>query len=504
MNESLWGGRFQERIASIALDYTESLAVDIEMLDEDIWCSSAHAIMLATQNIISDDDARAILGGLESLRKEIQEGTFTLDIADEDVHMNVERYVTKLHPVRGARMHTARSRNDQVVTDTRMHTRKLILDVERETAALQETLLGLATEHVDTLTMGYTHTQHAQPITVGYWAAAYASMFRRDMARLSHAYQTTDINPLGACALAGTSFPTDRQLTTELLGFKAVLDNGLDAVSSRDFAIEFLSALAILMSNTSKIAEELVYWSTYEFGLVEVADGYAMGSSIMPQKKNPCVAELIRGKTGRIYGTLMEMLTIMKGIPTGYNRDLQQDKPPVWEAAAVAIATLRTLNGLLSSLRFKKERMRELAQKNFAMATELADFLVRSQSLPFRECHRIVGETVGQLYRSGRTFDDIDATVEILAAVGVTVSAADLVKVIDPVASVNSHTSLGGTATSEVKRMIRDERRLLDAHRRDMATRQERIDSAYRRTGAIAGAVIDGTPAAVALKQGVA
>lgn len=502
-NESLWGGRFQENIASTALKYTESLAVDLEMLDEDVWCSQAHAIMLAACGIIGDEDARAILGALATLPGEVRDGTFTLDAADEDVHMNVERYVTTRDPERGARMHTARSRNDQVVTDTRMHTRRLILGVEEEAAALQETLLDLAAEHARTLTMGYTHTQHAQPITVGYWATAYAAMFRRGLTRLGQAYRTTDINPLGACALAGTSFPTDRRITTDLLGFAAVQENGLDAVSSRDFGLEFLSALAVLASDVSKLAEEIVYWSTHEFGLVEVADGYAMGSSIMPQKKNPCVAELIRGKTGKIYGCLVELLTTMKGIPTGYNRDLQQDKPPIWEAAAFAASTLATLNGLLSTLRFRTERMTDLAQKNFAMATEIADFLVKSQNIPFRSCHRIVGEAVGHLYRSGRTFDDVGATVEALAAAGATVSPADIAVVIDPVASVNSHISLGGTAPAEIERMIAQERSWLGEQRQDMAARRERLQSAYRRTQAISTAVISGTPVSIALSQEV-
>jgi argininosuccinate lyase len=496
---SLWGGRFQDDIASTALEYTQSLAADAEILAEDIWCSKAHTIMLAACKIIDDDDARAILGGLVELVRDMEAGHFEFDVADEDVHMNVERYVAERHGQRGARMHTARSRNDQVVTDTRLRTRRLILDIERELVGLQETVLKLASEHLDTLTMGYTHTQHAQPITVGFWASAYAAMFQRDLVRLSQAYKVTDINPLGACALAGTSFPTDRTLTTELLGFAEVQENALDAVSSRDFGLEFLSALAIMMSNISKIAEEIVYWSTYEFGLIEVADGYAMGSSIMPQKKNPCVAELIRGKTGRVYGALVELLTTMKGIPTGYNRDLQQDKPPIWEAAKFAASTVRTLDGLLSTLRFKDERMGELAGKNFALATEVADYLVKSQNLPFRDCHRIVGEAVGRLHRNGQSFLDIDATVDTLAATGVIVSAADLAPVLDPISSVDSHTSLGGTAPSEVARMIGESRNWLKRHESDLDARRVRIESAYQRTEAVVAAVIEGSAVSAAL-----
>lgn len=500
-SNSLWGGRFQEQIASTALEYTESLAVDAAMLTEDIWGSRAHVIMLGANGIIDDEDTRAILSGLESARKEVDENTFTLDVADEDVHMNVERYVTSRHGRRGARMHTARSRNDQVITDTRLHTRGLILGIEREVIALQDTLLTLAADHTDTLSMGYTHTQHAQPITIGYWATAYVGMFRRDLVRLRNAYRSTDINPLGAGALAGTSFPTDRRLTTELLGFADVQENGLDAVSSRDFGLEFLSALAILVSNISKIAEEIVYWSTHEFRLVEVADGYAMGSSMMPQKKNPCVAELIRGKTGKVYGRLVELLTMMKGIPTGYNRDLQEDKPPIWEASASAASTIRTLNGLLSTLRFHPDRMRELAHKNFALATEVADYLVKTQNIPFRECHRIVGETVGSLYRRNLTFENVEETVQALAAAGAKVTAEEIAPVLDPVVSVNSHTSLGGTAPAEVLRMIKAERERLEEHTQDVEAREERISRAFRGTEAISAAVIGGTGVRAAVAQ---
>lgn len=500
-SNSLWGGRFQEPIASTALTYTESLSADSAMLLEDIWGSKAHVIMLAASGIIDDEDARAILSGLASVGKEVDEHTFTLDVADEDVHLNVERYVTRLHGKSGARMHTARSRNDQVVTDTRMHTRSLILDIERELVALQDTLLTLATDHADTLTMGYTHTQHAQPITVGYWATAYVGMFRRDLTRLSQAYRSTDINPLGACALAGTSFPTDRRLTTELLGFAEVQENGLDAISSRDFGLEFLSTLTILVSNISKMAEEIVYWSTHEFGLVDVADGYAMGSSIMPQKKNPCVAELIRGKTGKVYGRLVELLTMMKGIPTGYNRDLQEDKPPIWEAAASATSTVCTLNGLLSTLRFNEDRMRELAHKNFALATEVADYLVKTQNMPFRECHRVVGDAVGRLYRKGLTFEDAGETARALAAAGATVTAEELAPVLDPMVSVNSHTSLGGTAPAEVRRMIQVECEWLERHRKHINERRERVQSAFQRTEMISAAVIAGSSVVDAMKH---
>ena len=499
MTKTLWSGRFQEEIDAVALAYTETIAVDSEMLMEDLWGSQAHAIMLAACGIISTETLQDILEGLDEIRHRSAQGEFALDVQDEDVHMNVERYLIERDADHGARLHTARSRNDQVITDTRMHTRELILRIEDEVVAFQRILLGFAAEHARTITVGYTHTQHAQPVTLGFWATAYFSMLMRDLTRLRHAYQTTNINPLGACALSGTTFPTDRRMTTALLGFDDIQEHSLDAVSSRDFAVELLGALAILVSNLSRIAEEIVYWSTYEFRTVQVADAFAMGSSIMPQKKNPCVAELIRGRTGRIYGLLVQSLTSLKGIPSGYNRDLQEDKPPLWDAADGVVSTLRALRGMITTLEVDQRRMRDLTHKNFSLATELADYLVRVQDRPFRECHHIVGQVVARLIQDGKTFEDIPATVEALRAFGVETPAEELRAVLAPERAVERHRSIGGTAPTEVERMIKDGHRRLDSYERDLSERRNAVARASTRTAAVVSDVLHGRPVADAL-----
>jgi argininosuccinate lyase len=492
--KSLWGGRFEDEIDPVALSFVETTAVDAAMVHQDIWCSQAHAIMLAACGILDQHDLRKVLTGLADIQQAAADGEFGLAADDEDVHMNIERRLIASAGDAGARLHTARSRNDQVITDTRLHTRQLIIDLEIELLALQETLLDLAGRHVHTITVGYTHTQHAQPITLGFWATGYVGMFARDQQRLQDAYRVTNLNPLGACALAGTSFPTDRRITTDLLGFDDVIENSLDAVSSRDFGAQMLAALAILMSNVSKLAEEIVYWSTWEFGTISMADGFAMGSSIMPQKKNPCVAELIRAKAGRVYGRLVELLTLLKGIPSGYNRDLQDDKPPIWEGAAVTIETLRVLRHLLGAIEVNEDRMRDLTYVNFALATELADYLVRTQNRPFRHCHRIVGEVVLRLVKQGRTFADLTATVDALADCGVAVATADLATVLTPEAAVAGHTSMGGTAPAEVERMIAAGRRRVQQHGTGLKERRAQVVSAFERTERIASRVRDGYP----------
>ena len=490
--QNLWGGRFQKELDSIAIDYTESIAVDAQMLLEDIWGSQAHVIMLAATGIINDEDLQAILTGLEDIKSKFQEGKFTLDRQHEDVHMNVERYLISQFGDCGGRMHTARSRNDQVITDTRLHVRNLIFDIEEELITLQKAFLDFASKHIQTITVGYTHTQHAQPISLGFWAIAYISMFMRDLTRLKQSYQMTNINPLGACALSGTSFPIDRKLTSELLGFASVQEHGLDAISSRDFALQLLSTLAILMSNLSKIAEEIIYWSTYEFGTIKVSDAFAMGSSIMPQKKNPGVAELIRGKTGKVYGLLMQLLTNLKATPSGYNRDLQEDKPPIWEATKLVTSTLKAMTAMINTLSINEERMLELTHKNYSLATEIADYLVKTQNRPFRDCHRLVGQLVSQLIEAGTTFEDIDKTKKILSELEVELSSEELQNILSPQKAVETHRSLGGTAPDEVKRMIEENKLKLEAHERELLERKSVIEQAYKKTASIVANILSG------------
>ncbi|MCP5052603.1 MAG: argininosuccinate lyase [bacterium] len=492
MKKKLWGGRFRKEMAPDAIDYTETTAIDNEMFFDDVWGSEAHVIMLAASGVISNEDLKGILTALQKIKDDFESGAFVLDKHKEDVHMNVESFVIGQIGDRGKRMHTARSRNDQVITDTKIHVRGLILDIHERLLSFQKLLLDFASQHVDTITVGYTHTQHAQPISLGFWATAYVSMFMRDSLRLEESYNTANTNPLGACALSGTSFPTDRRITTRLLGFDSIQENSLDAVSSRDFALQLLVSLSNLMTNLSKMAEEMVYWSTFEFGTIESDDSYAHGSSIMPQKKNSDNAELIRGKAGRIYGLLFQMLTTMKGIPTGYNRDLQEDKPPLWEAARTIIPTLVNMEGIISTMAVNKERMRHLADANFSTATELADYLVKTLNMPFRECHRVVGELVRSLIDGGHTFQDIGEVKKHLHRLGVDASETDLYKVLDSKEAVQSHRSIGGTAPGEVKRMIREYTKELEQHKKNLSNRKTSVENAYNKTMSVVSDIMEG------------
>jgi len=490
-----WAGRFAADLADEVLAYSESLSVDSRMLEQDLWGSEAHAIMLARQGLLSAEDLKALLSALSQAREAYRTGEWELDPRWEDVHMNVEKFIAqegRAGPEAGGKLHTARSRNDQVLVDARLYVREQILTTEERLLDLQGTLLDIAAEHVRTIMPGYTHTQHAQPITLGFWASAYASLWQRDLRRLKNAYGLVNTNPLGACALAGTSFPIDRLLTARLLGFDGVHEHALDLISARDFIAEPLAALAILMAHLSKLSEEIVWWSTYEFGFVEVADAYATGSSIMPQKKNPCVAELTRGKTGQVFGRLMQLLTTMKGLPLGYNRDLQEDKPPLWEAFDTVQLALVTLNGMMRTLTFNTERMAELADANFATATELANYLVREHHLPFRRGHEIVGQTVSQLIAEGKNLTHRARVRELLAEQGIDAPEEALRDVLDPVRCVEAYQSLGSTSPAEVLRMIADLRAQREAHAADVAARRGKIERARQWTQEMIAGVLEG------------
>lgn len=448
--------RFGKKLTKDAEGYMQSLEVDLEMFFQDIWGSEAHAIMLARQGIISKKDLKVILKWLERAKSDYESGKFKFDPAMEDVHMNVESYLIKNAGIEvGGKLHTARSRNDQVVTDSKLYLREQIIEIEELLIGLQSTLLALAKKNLDTVMPGYTHTQYAQPVTLAYWLTGYASMLNRDLKRLQDAYSTLNSNPLGACALAGTSLPIDRKLTTKLLGFDTVQEHALDAVSSRDFMLETLSALAILMSNISRLSADLIYWSSYEFGFVELDDSYTTGSSIMPQKKNPCAAELARSKTGTVYGALIQLLTTMKGIPMGYNRDLQEDKAPVWSAIKTSKSTLAVMNGMLKTAKFDKVRMAKRAGANFTTATELANYLVVEKGLSFRQSHRIVGNIVMRLIGAGKDFDDLIAVKGILKKSGLEIPMAAIERLLDPKNAIISYNSQGGTSPKEVARMIK-------------------------------------------------
>lgn len=489
----LWGGRFSADMADLALAFSESTAADGRMVREDIWGSQAHAIMLAHCGIISQDDLREILHWLEKARQAWESGTFELRRELEDVHMNVETYLRQgAGAEMGGRLHTARSRNDQVVTDCKMHTRGRILDVRAALADLRAALLDRARGHEQAVMPGYTHTQHAQPVSVAFWLTGHAATLARDDERLADAYRRVNTCPLGAAALAGTSFPTDRKLTARLLGFSDVQEHSLDAVGTRDFVAEVIAALAILMASLSKIAEEFVLWSSYEYRMLEMDDAYASGSSIMPQKKNPCIAELTRGKVGVVYGRLMQVLTMMKALPSGYNRDLQEDKPPLWEALDCVEICLRAVTEMVRTVTLRLERMRELVGRNFATATELANYLVRARGLPFRTCHEIVGGLVGALVQEGKTLDDHARVQELLREHGQDLTLEEIAQVVDPVACLHRQVSLGSTGPEEVRRMMSALSEGVKISQADIAGARDQIEEAYAETRRLVESVLAG------------
>ena len=489
----LWGGRFNSEVTAETEDFTQSVGVDSRMVVHDIWGSQAHAIMLARQAIISDEDLRHILHWLGKAEEDFHNGAFILKPEKEDVHMNVESYlIDGAGPEYGGKLHTARSRNDQVITDARLYIREQILGTQRGLSHLCRVFLAIARLHTETVMPGYTHTQHAQPISLGFWATGYVSLFARDLNRLEAAYELVNMNPLGACALAGTSFPIDRRMTTALLGFDAVHDHALDVISARDFIAEPLFALSLLMSNLSRLSEELVYWTTYEFGMAVLDDAYAFGSSVMPQKKNPDIPELTRGRAGRVYAALVDLLTNLKGLPMGYNRDLQEDKPPLWEAFDVVLGCLGVLPGLLETIEFKTERMTELANANFATATELANYLVQEHELAFRECHEIVGGVVGELVKLNRTFQDRQETQRLLQLRGVELPMSTLQSILEPKLAIHNTQSLGGTSPSEVKRMTDEFEGKLDEINAKIERREDGIQRAHQRTLQIVAEVLAG------------
>lgn len=489
----LWGGRFSADMAEIALTFSQSIEADSRMAAEDIWGSEAHALMLARYGIISAADLRAILTWLERAREDLEAGRLELKPELEDIHMNVETYVRQgAGAEMGGRLHTGRSRNDQVVTDCRMHLRARLLEVMDVVSGLQAALLKLARGRERVVMPGYTHTQHAQPISVAFWLSSYVSMLARDQERLWAAFDRTNRCTLGAAALAGTSFPTDRDYSAKLMGFDAVLEHSLDAVGSRDFVAEALAALSIMMSNLSKLAEEFVLFSTFEYRLIEIHDSLSSGSSIMPQKKNPCIAELSRARVGLVYGRLMEVLTLLKALPSGYNRDLQQDKPPLWQALDETQLTLRALEAMVGSVKLNARRMRELVGMNFATATELANYLVAERGLPFRDCHEIVGGIVAALIAEGGTLDDHARVQELLQARGQELTLAEIAAVCDPQSCLERQRSLGSTGPENVKAMLGRLAESVRAARRQSATARRRLQAAREKTARlVADALVD-------------
>ncbi len=407
-HSKLWAGRFSQPTNALVDRLNASLPFDRRFAGQDIRGSIAHARMLARQGIINESDGEAIESGLRQVLAEITAGSYEFRLEDEDIHLSVERRLRELIGPAAGRLHTARSRNDQVALDFRFWTRDAIIDLAGGVVNVVGAFLDVADRYPDTILPGYTHLQRAQPVLLAHHFLAYVEMLNRDLDRLRDAYRRVNRSPLGAGALAGVTYPVDPQFVADLLGFDGVCANSLDAVSDRDFVLDLLSASSQIMLHLSRLAEELVIWSSSEFAFVELADAFATGSSIMPQKKNPDVAELIRGKTGRVYGHLMGMLTVGKGLPLSYNKDLQEDKEGVFDTVDTLGLILEILPPMLQSARFRSDRMRLAAGGGFSLATDVADHLVRA-GLPFRDAHEIVGRVVGYCVQNGKDFPDLSA-----------------------------------------------------------------------------------------------
>ncbi|OPX57727.1 MAG: Fumarate hydratase class II [Methanobacterium sp. PtaB.Bin024] len=455
---NLRSGRLKGQMKGEVADFTSSLKFDRRIFQADVRCNQAHTTMLIEQEIIPRDIGEKILKALDELEKE-GIGALKLDSAVEDIHMAVENYVTsKIGPEAGF-MHTAKSRNDQVATDLRIALKEEIEEIEKELLIFIQIVIQMARDHLNTLTVGYTHLQHAQPTTFAHHLLSYAQALKRDYGRLHDAYQRMDLCPLGSAALTTTSFPINRDRTAELLGFRGPMENSIDGVSSRDFIAETVFALTLLGTTLSKISEELIIWSTYEFRMVELADEFSSTSSIMPQKKNPDVAEIVRGKTAVLNGELVTILTIIKSLPQSYNRDLQEVTPHLWKATDTLHSALKITREMLASAEFKGVRGEELARANFSAATELADLMVREGGLPFRTAHQIVGRTVSSALEKGLKAEDIDA--QFLDEISQEITGQplkldeDIVKrALDPVEIVKSRQVPGGPAPSMVKEAI--------------------------------------------------
>lgn len=405
-NDALWGGRFEDAPAEFTQEFGASLPVDKRMWESDIAGSKAHAKMLAKQDIISEKDAEDIRSGLDDIARQIEDGSFDFEIEDEDIHMSIERNLTEAIGAAGGRLHTGRSRNDQVATDTRLHSKKLARGLMHQLLDIRGALLEVATREFGVVMPGYTHMQKAQPVLFSHHMLAYYWMFTRDFVRVHAAYDAADVLPLGSAALAGTTYPLDRDFVADELGFSEVSKNSMDAVSDRDFLLDLTYACSVAMMHLSRMCEEFIYWSSNEFQFIRLSDAYSTGSSIMPQKKNPDFAELIRGKTGRVYGDLMGLLTTLKGLPLAYNKDMQEDKEGVFDAVDTLSDSLVVMTGMIRTMTVNADAMRKGAHGGFMAATDLADYLV-GKGMPFRDAHAVVGRLVLECEKRGKTLQEL-------------------------------------------------------------------------------------------------
>jgi argininosuccinate lyase len=457
-DKKLWSGRFNQPTDAFVEAFTASVEFDQRLYKYDIQGSIAHAKMLAQQGILTADECSTIVSGLEQIQKRIEQGGFEWSVELEDVHMNIESALTEAIGDAGKKLHTGRSRNDQVATDIRLYLRDEIEIIRSEILRLQQALLELAAREAETILPGFTHLQTAQPITFGHHMMAWFEMLQRDRERLADCNKRVNIMPLGAAALAGTTYPIDRHYTAELLGFERPSENSLDSVSDRDFAIEFSAAAALIMMHLSRFSEELIIWSSAQFGFVVLSDSFCTGSSIMPQKKNPDVPELIRGKSGRIFGHLMALLTLMKGQPLAYNKDNQEDKEPLFDTVDNLKGSLKVFADMIPAISCQHDAMRAATMQGFATATDLADYLVR-KGLPFRDAHEVVGKAVARCVDKGCDLADLELA-ELQGFSGMI--AADVFDCLTLEGSVAARDHIGGTAPKQVRAAITRAREMLE------------------------------------------
>lgn len=448
----LWKGRFSKAANSLAEEFNASIDTDQRLYKQDITGSIAHARMLAKQGIISEEEAHAIESCLLDILKDIELGKIEFTIEREDIHMNIESILTERLGPTGKKLHTARSRNDQVALDIRLYLKEDILTIIELINKLNISLTDIARENQNTVMPGYTHLQRAQPVTLAFHLLAYREMFRRDIKRFQNCYEVTDTMPLGSGALAGTTYETDRDYLALQLGFSKICQNAMDAVSDRDFAIEFLSCCSIAMMHLSRFCEELIIWSSSEFRFIEMDDAFSTGSSIMPQKKNPDMAELIRGKTGRVYGDLMALLSIMKGLPLAYNKDMQEDKQPVFDASDTLKSSLEIFTEMISTMNINVIEMEHAAKYGFMNATDAADYLV-SKGLPFRDCHEIIGKIVLYCIENNKSIEEL-SLMELKSFSEK--FEKDIYEKIDIHACINAKKSKGSTSFESVKQMLKE------------------------------------------------
>ena len=454
----LWGGRFTKDTDRMVYEFNASIGFDQKLYKQDIEGSIAHVTMLARQGILTESDREAVIEGLNGILRDVESGALQIDSQYEDIHSFVEANLIDRIGEAGKRLHTGRSRNDQVALDMRLYTRERVLETDGLLRELLETILQTMEEHIDTYMPGFTHLQKAQPTTLAHHYGAYFEMFKRDRGRLHDIYERMNYCPLGAGAMAGTTYPLDREYTAQLLGFKGPTLNSMDSVSDRDYLIEFLSALSMIMMHLSRFSEEIIIWNTNEYQFVELDDAYSTGSSIMPQKKNPDIAELVRGKTGRVYGALMSLLTTMKGLPLAYNKDMQEDKEAAFDAMETAHNCILLFTGMLKTMRFRKERMAQSALGGFTNATDAADYLV-GKGVPFRDAHGIIGRLVLYCIDKNCAIDDL--SLEELRAISSRFDQ-DIYEAVSLKTCVEKRLTVGAPGREAMERVIAEHKQYLE------------------------------------------